>query len=74
MTILGALIGAFLFAAVIVVRYLMDDTIKTSDDVHKFLNLDVLAEIPFVRSQASHNAKDEKQHEKGSGQKSSPKA
>lgn len=74
MTILGALIGAFLFAAVIVVRYLMDDTIKTSDDVHKFLNLDVLAEIPFVRSQTSHNAKGEKQHEKGSGQKSSPKA
>ena len=74
MTILGALIGAFLFAAVIVIRYLMDDTIKTSDDVHKFLNLDVLAEIPYVRSQANRNSKSDEKHSSNSGRKSSSKA
>jgi hypothetical protein len=30
----------------------MDDTIKTSDDVRKYLNVDTLAEVPYVKSQA----------------------
>ena len=48
-TILGALIGAVLVAGVLIVRYLMDDTIKTDEDVTKYLGLNTLASFPYVR-------------------------
>lgn len=48
-TMLGAMLGAMLMVALIVIRHLGDDTIKTSDDVHKYLGLDVLAEFPLIR-------------------------
>ena len=48
---LGAMLGAFLVVGVLVIRHLMDDTIKISDDVHKYLGLDVLAEFPIIRDQ-----------------------
>lgn len=46
-TILGGMIGAFLAIGVIVLRYLMNDTIQTSEDMRKYLNLNTLAEIPM---------------------------
>ena len=52
-TAIGALIGALLVVALVVIRYLADDTIKTSDDVHKYLGMDVLAEFPVIREQGS---------------------
>lgn len=45
-TILGVLIGGVLCGGVILVKYLLDDTIKTSDDVEKFLALSTLGMIP----------------------------
>ena len=66
-TALGALIGAFLVVAVIVIRHLMDDTIKSSDDVKKYLGLDTLAEFPFVREQAKHSTRGGKYHRRGAG-------
>ena len=48
-TIIGALIGTLLVAGVIIVRYLMDDTIKTEEDVEKYLRLNTLASFPFIR-------------------------
>lgn len=49
--VIGAVLGAILVMAVLVIRQLMDDTIKISDDVHKYLGLDVLAEFPLIREQ-----------------------
>lgn len=46
-TAIGGLIGIFLVMAVLVIWYLMDDTIKTSDDVEKYLGLSTLALIPL---------------------------
>lgn len=46
---LGGFGGALLVCAVLVVAYLMDDTIKTDDDVRKYLNLNTLAAIPKER-------------------------
>lgn len=43
---LGILMGGFLAAAVVTILYLMDDTIKSSDDVEKYLGLHTLASIP----------------------------
>ena len=49
-TAIGALLGALLVAGIIVVRYLLDDTIKSNEDVRKYLELDTLAELPYIKS------------------------
>lgn len=46
-TLIGAVLGAFAAAAAVIIRFLMDDTIKTSEDVEKYLQLSVLAVIPL---------------------------
>lgn len=46
-TMIGAILGAFIVIAVLIIRFLMDDTIKTSEDVEKYLQLSVLAVIPL---------------------------
>ena len=48
-TVIGALVGALLVAGVIIIRHLMDDTIKTEDDVQKYLRLNTLASFPFIK-------------------------
>ncbi len=46
-TVLGALVGAFLAIAVVVISYLMNDTIMTPDDMERKLGINVLASLPF---------------------------
>lgn len=46
-TVLGAFVGAFLAVAVVVVSYLMNDTIMSPDDMERKLGLNVLASLPF---------------------------
>ena len=48
-TVIGALIGALLVSAVVIIQYLMDDTIKNEDDVQQYLQLNTLAAFPFVK-------------------------
>ena len=45
-TLVGLLLGIFVSAAVIAARYLMDDTVKTGDDVERYLGLSTLGMIP----------------------------
>lgn len=45
-TVIAALIGMVLSAAVVVVQYLLDDTIKSSEDIEKYLELSTLGLIP----------------------------
>ncbi len=45
-TMMGAIVGAGLMALLIIVLYLMDDTLKTEEDVRKYLKLNTLAAIP----------------------------
>ncbi len=47
-TIIAALIGFVIAAGIIVLIHLMDDTIKTSDDVERYLGLSTLASIPLA--------------------------
>lgn len=49
-TALGLLLGAFLCAMVIIVRFLLDDTIKTSEDIERYLELSTLAMIPIIEA------------------------
>lgn len=46
-TLIGSLIGAFVVMAIVIVVYILDDTIKNSDDVEKYLGLSTLALIPL---------------------------
>lgn len=45
--IIGALFGLLLTIIILVVRYLLDDTVKTADDVEKYTGLTVLGTIPL---------------------------
>ena len=51
----GALVGALLVSAVVVIRYLLDDTVKTSEDVEKYLSMSCLAMIPLDESISQNN-------------------
>lgn len=46
-TLIGGMMGVFVVAAAAVIIYLLNDTIKTADDVEKYLNLSTLALIPL---------------------------
>lgn len=59
-TMIGALAGVFLYCMYLVVKYLMDDTIHTADDMEKYFDIVPLAVIPDVEEFAS-----EKQQKKG---------
>ena len=59
-TMIGALAGAFLYCMYLVVKYLMDDTIHTADDMEKYFDIVPLAVIPNVSELAP-----EKQQKKG---------
>lgn len=46
---LGGVIGAALIIGILVLLYLMDDTIKDSEDVKKYLGLNTLATFPLEK-------------------------
>ena len=50
-TVLGALVGGLVMAAILVVRFIMDDKIKTSEDITKYLGIPTLAIVPAIGSQ-----------------------
>ena len=45
---IGGMLGIILAIAVIVIRYLTDDTIKSPDDIERYLGLSTLASIPVM--------------------------
>ena len=54
---LGALAGIVLAMAVIAFIFIMDDTIKTEEDVEKYLNMTTLAVIPYSSKKSKRNSK-----------------
>lgn len=48
-TAIGFLLGALLVCAVLVIRFLMNDNIKTEEDIEKYLGLTTLVAIPYIR-------------------------
>lgn len=60
-TVLGVILGMFLVAAIIVVIYLLDDSLKTPEDIERYLGLNVLASIPVYNGKNTGN----KKHVKG---------
>lgn len=60
-TVLGVIIGIFLVAAIIILIYVFDDSVKTPDDVETYIGLNVLASIPIYDGSNVKN----KKHVKG---------
>lgn len=50
-TLIGAVLGAFLAMAIIVISYLFNDTIITAEDVEKKLGLNVLGTLPLEEAE-----------------------
>lgn len=48
-TAMGFLLGALLVCAVLVMQFLMNDNIKTEEDIEKYLGLTTLVAIPYVK-------------------------
>ena len=48
---MGGLIGMLLVAAFITIRVMMDTTIKTDDDVERYLKLPMLSSVPFFEEE-----------------------
>lgn len=56
-TAIAGVLGVLFVCMCIIVRYLMDDTIKTSDDVEKYLGLSTLALIPLAEDENTSRKK-----------------
>ena len=59
-TVIGALIGAFLVIVLLVILYLADTSIKDIEDVERYLGLSTLASIPIFEDEASAAQKNKK--------------
>ncbi len=59
--IIGALIGAFIAAVIVLARHLLDDTIKTNEDVEEYLGISCLALIPMDQAVSVESSKKRKQ-------------
>lgn len=70
-TFIGGVIGVLLVCAMILMQYLMDDTVKSAEDVEKYLGLSTLALIPLTedttdkKKQRKGNEKRRKWHSLG---------
>lgn len=78
-TLIGALVGLVLSCGIIVARHLLDDTIKSSDDLEKYLGLNTLAMIPKGKEEYDGHSdrksrKKRKKSEKRAGQKRGKKS
>lgn len=49
--VFGVLIGLFLGVAIVIVMYILDDNIRTPDDVERYLNIGVLGSIPLLEEE-----------------------
>lgn len=56
-TLIAGILGCFLVCGIVIVKYLMDDTIKSSEEVEKYLGLSTLALIPITAGNAPAKGK-----------------
>lgn len=64
-TLMGVLIGILLSGAVLVIQFLLNDHIKTEEDVQKYLGLSTLAVIPMDKRRERKNVvKEARKNEK----------
>ena len=59
-TVLGAAVGVVLAIAVLVVKFLLDDTIKSSEDVERYLGITNLSLIPLTEEEYNGHSSSKK--------------
>lgn len=68
-TMMGGLLGLILCAGVLIVRYLMDDTIHTAEDMEKYFGLVPLTVIPeseqVAQMETTHSSKKKRRKKNG---------
>lgn len=57
---IGGLLGVFLATAIVIVLYMLDDTVKSTEDIEKYLGLNTLTVIP-LREEEKKSRKRKKQ-------------
>ena len=66
---MGGLLGLILCAGVLIVRYLMDDTIHTAEDMEKYFGLVPLTVIPesdrVAQMETTHSSKKKRRKKNG---------
>lgn len=68
-TIIGGIIGALLAIAVVIILYLLNDTVQTADDVEKKLGLTLLGSLPLERTFADEQSGSHRNKKKARGEK-----
>ena len=56
-TLIGAILGFVIAVAAILISYLMNDTIRTPDDVERYLHLSTLGTIPLAEGEVKNKKK-----------------
>ena len=56
-TAIGGAVGGFIAIVIIILIYIMDDTIKNPDDIEHYLKVSVLGSIPYVDDRAGETDK-----------------
>lgn len=55
--LVGVLLGIFVMSAFVVALYVVDDTVKSSDDIEKYLGLNTLTNIPLLEDEGDAQKK-----------------
>lgn len=63
-TLIGALLGALIYCGVVVVRYMMDDTVHTAEDIEKYFGIVPLTSIPDIGMVNENHEKRKKMRQK----------
>lgn len=63
-TLIGALLGALLYCGFVIVRYMLDDTVHTAEDIEKYFGVVPLTSIPDINMVNENHEKKKKQRQK----------
>ncbi len=80
-TMIGAALGFIFIVAILTIRHIMDDSIKTTDDIERYLGLNTLGTIPLEEGEVKEKRKrfplrqkkDRKAKDKGRSQRNRKK-
>lgn len=63
-TLIGALLGALLYCGCVIVRYMLDDTVHTAEDIEKYFGIVPLTSIPDISMVNENHEKRKKKRAK----------
>ncbi|MBP5291016.1 MAG: protein-tyrosine kinase, partial [Lachnospiraceae bacterium] len=63
-TVIAGFLGAVVVAFFVILEYLLDDTIKSNDDVERYLGLSTLALVPMTTEEQDKKKKSRKSDSK----------